>query len=162
MQFLDYDGPNIILTSGQRFSLIYDKNQRLTDKKKYVLKDPSKMLWQPTNYREQFFYSGASVYPDSIYNYFKDGDSLIFVVVNHYDPKGRLMEKIYKNKNQLIERKVNYTYGIAGVQKITDNSVGIKPRITTYSYDSKGRVKELSVMEGQKIVRKYWYVNEYY
>lgn len=72
------------------------------------------------------------------------------------------MEKIYKNKNQLIERKINYTYSTTGVQKITENSVGTKPRITTYSYDSKGRVKELSVMEGQKIVRKYWYVNEYY
>ena len=162
VQFLHYDGPTIVLTSGERFSLIYDKNKRLIDKKKYVLQDPSKMIWTPTGYRERFFYSGVLVYPDSVYNCWLDSDSLIFTLVCSYTSKGQLKEKIYKNKNQHIDGKVNYTYCPEGIQKMTENMQGMKPRAVNYSYDSKGRVKEMSVMEEKKVVHKYRYVSEYY
>lgn len=105
VEFLEYGGPNGELTSGNSVKVIYDRNHRVIDRKKYILKDVLKMHWQPTNYREHFFYSNTSVFPDSVFNYFLDSDSVIFTIVFKYNSGNQLIEKKFTNVEGYIIEK---------------------------------------------------------
>jgi len=157
---LQYGGADGELASGQRSSFIYDNDRRVIEKRKFVLIDPLKMIWESTNYMERCVYSGISASPDSVYNYFKDSDSLVFITINRYNSKGQLEERI--NKSDGYYSQTQYIYGSQGIEKITENNTGMEPHTVIYSYDSKGRIKEKSELKGEKVVGKYWYINEYY